>query len=142
MTGYEGCLILVYKGLIKRVCQVYNMADVEDSSHAQVSASTSVISSLQKSLEHWCINGFADFDDVMYDLYKSELITDPMVKVMVFNIMGGYINNFSRAFDMNKDVLESHQIAFATMIQDPTVSKFVQNFMSDMVTSNIEKVIN
>ena len=107
-----------------------------------VSSPSSVISSLHKSLEHWCINGFADFDDVMHDLYKSELISDPMVKVMVFNIMGGYINNFSRAFDMNKDVLESHQIAFATMIQDPTVSKFVQNFMSDMVTSNIEKVID
>jgi len=119
------------------------MADVEESSSLnQVSPSTSVMSTLQKSLEHWCVNGFADFDDVMYDLYKSELITDPMVKIMVFNIMGGYINNFSRAFDMNKDVLESHQIAFATMIQDPTVSKFVQNFMSDMVTSNIEKVID
>jgi len=56
--------------------------------------------------------------------------------------MGGYVNNFSRAFQINQNILESHQIAFATMIQDPTVSKFVQNFMSDMVTSNIEKVID
>jgi len=142
VTGYKHVYSSIDKGLIKRECQVYNMADDVDSSHAQVSTHTSAISSLQKSLEQWCINGFTDFDGVMYDLYKSEIITDPMVKVMVFNIMGGYVNNFSRAFQINQNILESHQIAFATMIQDPTVSKFVQNFMSDMVTSNIEKVID
>lgn len=142
MSGYKGVYTLIDKGLIKRECQVYNMADDVDSSHAQVHTHTSAISSLQKSLMEWSVNGFTDFDAVMYELYKSEIITDPMVKVMVFNIMGGYINNFSRAFQINQDILESHRIAFATMVQDPTVSKFVQSFMSDMVTTNIEKVID
>ena len=120
------------------------MADGGESSEHLISnpPSTTYTDDLNESLKSWCKEGFKHFDAVLLNLYKTEAIHEPMVRVLVFNIMGGYINNFSRAFEMNTDIMTSHNIAFAEMVQDPTVSKFVQSFMSDMVTTNIEKVID
>ena len=133
---------MVDKGLIKPMCQLnYMVDDVSVPPSNLVSSVTSSASDLHMSIESWCQEGFRHFDDVMLNLAKSNLITDPMMKTLLFNIFGQYVHGFTMAFQMNNDIIASSSIAFSNLIQDPQVSNLVQGFMTDAINDKIQDVI-
>tara|TARA_Y100000114_G_scaffold156271_1_gene182931 strand:- start:7043 stop:7411 length:369 start_codon:yes stop_codon:yes gene_type:complete len=93
------------------------------------------------AMQNWCNEGLNPFVNLLTELEKSNVIKDPMIKTLIFNVFGGYLFNVSTAFGMNDDIELSHTIAFNELMRDPSVSSMVNSVMRDAVNSQISKVI-
>ena len=92
-------------------------------------------------MQTWCNEGLNPFVNLLTELEKSNVIKDPMIKTLIFNVFGGYLFNVSTAFDLNDDIELAHSIAFNELMRDPKVSAMVNSVMRDTVNSQISKVV-
>lgn len=67
------------------------------------------------------------------------VVTEPALKVMVFNGLGGYLHSLSKKYD--GDFETAHAQALLAVMDDPNMSGFVEDAMSRMIDAKIEAMV-
>tara|TARA_R110002020_G_scaffold24294_3_gene80097 strand:- start:2971 stop:3309 length:339 start_codon:yes stop_codon:yes gene_type:complete len=111
---------------------------VEDSLH---SSSSDESSAIHESLVRWVDEGAPSLKSLLDSLWVEDLIEDPMLKIMIFGVIGNYGVSLADKYAETNDVTLSHSLALSTVMSNPQVSALVDKFMGDMVSSQVEGLI-
>tara|TARA_R110002012_G_scaffold213088_2_gene384164 strand:- start:38 stop:418 length:381 start_codon:yes stop_codon:yes gene_type:complete len=112
-----------------------------NSSSPQNTESSVVTPDLEEAVKLWSLQGFAPFFNLMNSLHDADIVKEPLIKTLIFNIFGGYLLSFNLAYLEHKDVALAHSDAFNELMNDPALSQMANNFMRDTVNSQISKVV-
>ena len=78
----------------------------------------------------------------MNELHNANIVKEPLIYTLIFNIFGGYLLSFNLSYLEHKNVALAHAEAFNELMNDPALSQMANNFMRDTVNSQISKVID
>lgn len=96
---------------------------------------------LIEAITNWNRDGLPHFVKLLDQLFVERIIQDPMIHTLLFNVLGGYFVNFGHAQSHGNDVLQSHELALGTLMNDPALSTMVNQFMRNAVNEQISKVV-
>jgi hypothetical protein len=108
---------------------------------SNLSSSSEEPSTIHTSLDKWAEIGQPCLNNLLMSLQNEELLQDETLKILVFQVIGAYTYEFSKRHTCGDDLATSHQIALSTVMLRPAVTKLVDRFMSDMVSSQVKEMI-
>ena len=107
------------------------------------SASSEGSSTIHNALDNWVTVGQPCLNQLLTAIQHDEMIQDPTLQVLVFQVVGAYTYEFSKFYNISDrtDIPTSHTLALSRVMSPPAVSKLVDRFMNDMVSTQVKEMV-
>ena len=93
-------------------------------------------------VDDWFTIGYPTFQNLLNKIHEQEVIKDPLVKILVFNILGGFNHYFVKAMkEFEGDMTLAYHKSLSEMMSDPAIKGLINQFMGDKVSSQVGGII-
>ena len=105
------------------------------------SSSSDEFSAIHESLDKWSNEGQDILNRLFTDLYESDVIVDPTMKILLYSVIGSYTNRLSTTWRETGDLQLAHTQALNQVMSNPAVENLVDGAMGGMISKSVEELI-
>ena len=108
-----------------------------------VSSSSEGSSTIHTALDNWVTVGQPCLNRLLTAIQQDGMIQDPTLQILIFQVVGAYTYEFSKFYNITDrpDISTSHTLALSRVMSHPAVSKLVDRFMNDMVSTQVKEMV-
>lgn len=110
-----------------------------DEGHLTPSSAPSSAIQIHEAVNRFIEEAMPAVNHLLDTFWSHGVVTEPTLKVMVFNGLGGYLYALAKHYD--GDFATTHAASMLAVMNDPTVSALVDDALSRIIDQRIEGMV-